>query len=186
MNKDLLVAQRYARALFELACETKKDELFEAELESLSAALKASPEIEKFLANPSIRTDEKGRFLEKLYQQPGKASEKVLLDFFKLLFKKHRFYLIHDIADSFKRIADVSQGQAVAELHSASMLKPEAARLIVERLERKAGVKITAKNLVDPSLIGGVVVKMNNKVIDGSVSNSLRQIKKALTKSQSI
>lgn len=186
MLKDLLVAHRYAAALFELARELFQDEAFEAELDSFSAALKSSPDLEKFLANPSVKTEEKRRFLERIYQPHHHVSYPVLLNFFTTLLEKGRFYLIHEITQHFKKLADELQGQGTAEIRSASALEPEAQARIVQRLEKIAGYKITVKNVVDPSLIGGVVVHVRNKVIDDSVSSKIRMMKKELTKIQSI
>ena len=186
MTKDLLAAQRYARALFEIARELHQDEWVEAELESFSASLRTSPEIEKFFANPALKSEDKGRFLQRLYSERSNPAFQMLLNFFAVLFEKHRFYLIHDIALSFKKIADEAQGQGTVEIRSAAVLKPEAEKQIVGRLERLSGNKITVKNVVDPSLIGGVLVRMNNKIIDDSVKSKIQSIKKELTKIQSI
>ena len=186
MTKDLLAAHRYASALFEIARELHQDEEVEAELESISAAFKKSPDIERFLANPSLKTGEKRNFLQRIYQERNHEIYEVLMNFFTILFEKNRFYLIHEIALYFKKIADEAQGQGVAEIHSAAVLKPEAQKQIVNRLEKMAGYTITVKNVVDPSLIGGVLVRVRNKVIDDSVKNKIHLIKKELTKIQSI
>ena len=183
MVKDLLAAQRYARALFEIARDLRRDEEIEAELETLSAAMKADPAIERFLSNPGLSLEDKKKFLGRLYRE---SSNEMLLNFFLVLFEKNRFYLIHDIALEFKRVADEAQGQGVAEIRSAVALKPEAQKAIVNRLEKIAGYKITVKSVVDPALIGGVAVKVRNKVIDDTVSNKIQTIKKELTKIQSI
>jgi F-type H+-transporting ATPase subunit delta len=194
--KDFIAARRYAQALFEIARDLHQDETIEAELESLSEALKSSPAIERSLANPALKTGEKRKFLQRIYQEsPPRAGlpraersdiYEVLLNFLTVLFEKNRFHLIHDIAVDFKRIADEAQGQGVAEIRSAAALKPEAQRQIVHRLEKLAGYKITVKSVVDPSLIGGVSVKVRNKVIDDTVKNKIGLLKKELTKIQSI
>ena len=186
MTKDLLAAHRYARALFEIARELYKDEEIEAELVSISQALRSTPQIEKFLTHPGLGIAEKKKFLNRIYQEQKHGVYEILLNFFLVLFEKNRFYLIHDIAVEFKRVADEMQGQGTVEIRSAVTLKPESERAIVSRLEKIAGYKITVKSFVDPSLIGGVSVKMNNKVIDDTVLNKLRSIKKELTKIHSI
>ena len=185
MTKDLLAAHRYAQALFEIARDMHKDEEIEAALEALSASLRQSPELEKSLANPALKVEEKRRFFQRLYQERSPLNE-VLLNFFTVLFEKGRFYLVHDIAVFFKRIADEAQGQGTAEIRSAVALRPEAQKLIVNRLEKLAGYKITVSSVVDPSLIGGVLVKVRNNVIDDTVKNKIQLFKKELTKIQSI
>jgi F-type H+-transporting ATPase subunit delta len=186
MVKDLLAAHRYAQALFEIARELHQDEQVEAELEAVSTALKNSPPIEKFLANPALKTDQKRKFLQRIYQERNHEIYEVLLNFFTILFEKNRFYLIHEIAVHFKRIADEAQGQGVAEIRSASALKPEAARQIANRLEKLAGYKIAVVHTVDPSLVGGVCVRVRNKVIDDSVKHKIQLMQKELTKIRSI
>ena len=196
MTKDLLAAQRYAKALFEIARDLHRDEEIEAELEALSAGLKKDPAIARFLSNPSLKQDQKRELLSRLYQpgvpKPGlplsgepKVNE-TILNFLLLLFEKNRFHLIHDIALEFKRIADEAQGQGSAEIRTAVALGAEAERLITSRLEKIAGYKITIKKIVDPSLIGGVMVKVKNKIIDDTVVHKLGMFKKELTKIQSI
>ena len=186
MTKDLLAAQRYARALFEIAMELHQDQAIETEFESISTAFKQTPGIEKFLANPALKIDEKRKLLQRIYQERNHEIYEVLLNFLTILFEKNRFYLIHDIAVYFKKIADEARGQGLAEICSASLLKPDAEKKIVNRLEKIAGYKITVKSTVDPALIGGVVVKVRNKVIDDSVKTKIGLIKKELTKIQSI
>lgn len=186
MTKDLLAAHRYAKALFEIARELHQDEEIEAELDSISAALKAAPQIEKFLTNPGLNLQEKKKFLGRIYQERNHEVYEILLNFFLILFEKSRFYLIHEVAVEFKRVADEAQGQGTAEIRSAAALKPEHERAIVSRLEKIAGYKITVKSFIDPSLIGGVAVKIRNKVIDDTVLNKIRSIKKELTKIHSI
>ena len=184
--RDLLVAERYARALFEIARVIHKDEEIEAELENLSLALKNSPDLERELSNPSIKAEIKRKFLLKLYQERKEAFYETLLDFYTILFKKNRFNLIHEISVCFKRIADEAQGQGVAEIRSASPLAAAHETQIVSRLEKIAGYKITVKKEVDPSLVGGVIVKIKNKIIDGSIQFQISEIKKELTKIRSI
>ena len=197
MKKDLTAARRYAQALFEISRDLHKDNEVESELDSLSAALKKMPEIEKFVENPSLKMEQKRALLRRIYQdRPPKAGlpkaggetpiDEILLNFLTILFEKNRFYLIHDIALNFKKIADEAKGQGVAEIHSATPLKPEAQNHIVQQLEKMAGYRITVQSLVDPALIGGILVKIKNKVIDDTVKNKIFQIKKELTAVQSI
>ena len=180
MVKDLLVAERYARALYEIARGIHRDDLIELELDNLSKALKNNPDLERFFENPYLKTDEKRKFLQKLYQERREEFYETLLDFFTVLFEKNRFGLIHEIALSFKRIADEAKGQGVAEVRSAVPLGAKQESQIINRLEEIAGYKITVKKEVDSSLIGGIVVKIKNKIIDGSVKFQIDSLKKEL------
>ena len=184
--KDLLAVNRYAQALFDIARLLHKDEEIEAELEAFSDALKRSPEIEKFLHNPRLRINEKKKFLQRIYQERRHEIYEVLLHFFMILFQKNRFNLVHEIAVSFKRIADEAQGQGVAEISTAAPLGKHQEERVVERLEKMAGYKIAVKKEIDPSLIGGLLVRVKNRVIDGSVKHQVDILRKELIKIRQI
>ncbi len=186
MVKDLLAAGRYAQALFEISRLTHEDSEIEAELESFSAALKKSPEIDKFLTNPLLKLDQKRDFLGRIFQERRYPYYETLLNFFTILFQKNRFHLIHEITVSFKRIADEAEGRGVAEIRSARTLDSKFEAMIVSRLEKIAGYRIQVKKEVDPKLIGGVFVKVRNKVIDGSVKHKIDSLKKELTKIRAV
>ena len=182
MVKDLLAATRYAEALFEIARSLHEDEAIEAELESLSEALRQSPGILKFLESPRLGFDAKREFLVRIYQERSHPIYEVLLNFFMLLFKKDRFHLIHEISKEFRRIADEAQGQGVAVLKIAAPIDAASEARLVSRLEKIAGHKIEVKKEIDPSLVGGVFVRVKNKVMDGSVKNRIHILKKELLK----
>jgi F-type H+-transporting ATPase subunit delta len=184
--KDLLVAYRYAEALFEIARQIHKDEEVEAELEAFCTALKKSPEFEMFFKNPQLSLDQRKTFLMRIYQGRNHEIYTILLNFFMILFKKHRFYLIHEILVNFKKIADEELGQGVAQIRTAVPLDTQSERVLVSRLEKMAGYKITVQKEVDPSLIGGVVVKLKNKVFDGSIRHKINLLTKELMRIKAI
>ena len=180
--KDLQAAKRYAQALFEIARVTYKDEEIEAELEAFSEALKKSADLEKFFGNPQFNLDQKRNFIEQIYQRKDRQTHEILLNFFAILFEKHRFYLIHEIAVEFKRIADEARGQGVAHIKTAVPLDAHLEAALVSRIEKLAGYKIMVRKEVDPLLIGGVVVRLENKIFDGSVRHQIDRMTKELTK----
>ena len=178
--KDILAANRYAEALLETVRAIGKDEEMEAELESLSTSLKDAPEIEKFLHHPQIDIEQKNQWFKKVYSEQDKTVSDILLKFITVLFKKNRFDLIHEISSAFKRMADEAQGQATAWIKTSIPLEIRSEQAIVSKLEKIAGYKIRVRKELDPSLIGGVVVKIRNKILDGSVKNRIHNLKRAL------
>ena len=86
-----------------------------------------------------------------------------------------------EIADSFKKIAAQAEGQKEVQIETAVALSSEAERAIIIRLEKMTGSKIVVKKKIDPLLIGGVVLKLQNRVFDGSVKNNIERIRKELT-----
>ncbi len=184
--KDLLAASRYANALVEISRLTHEDQVIETELESFSTALKKSPELEEFFKNPQLSLEQKRKFLMRIYQDRNHEIYETLLNFFMILFEKQRFYLIHEIAVSFKKIADEARGQGMAEIQTAVPLDSQSESAIISRLEAMAGYKIRVKKEIDPALIGGVVVKLNNQILDGSIRNRLHLLTKELTKIKAV
>lgn len=183
---SLQAAERYAMALFQIARLTHSDEEVEAELEHFSAALKSDASLEKFFLNPQVTDEDKRKVLLKIYQERKSEIYEQLLNFYSILFEKNRFDLIHDIAVSFKRIADEAQGQGTADITSARALSGSAEKEITVLLEKLAGYKIRVNKIVDPALVGGVVVKIKNKVLDGSIKHKIDNLKKELTRVSSI
>ena len=183
---DLLAGERYAEALFSVARLIHQDLEVQEELESFSSALKKAPDLEGFFGNPYFNLETKRRFLGKIYQKRMREVYGLLLNFFSLLLEKNRFHLIHEIFESYVRIVDRERGMGVAEIRTAVALDERSEKILIERLEKIAGYKIRVNKEVDPSLIGGVVVKIRNKVLDGSVKNRIEFFKKELTRIHSI
>ena len=183
---DTVAAQRYARALFEISREAGRDQWVEDELEAFSAALKGSEELQSFLESPKVSAEEKRKLLEKISPASGDAVAQVLNKFFALLLKKNRFTLIHEIAVAFKRISDEAQNEAMAEIKTAVPLTGDLERQMVSRLEKMTGAKIAVKKEVDPRLIGGVSVRMNNKILDGSIYSKIQSLKRQLVSARTI
>jgi F-type H+-transporting ATPase subunit delta len=182
--KDLQVAERYSKALLDLARKEGQDQAVEDTLTALSSALSASPELERFLMNPRLSPGERSGILSKLMK--GRPGEQLLTAFLETLFKKHRFELIHGVAESYKRLADIEQNEATVTITSASPLDEASERAIVSRVEKIGGFKAEVHKSVDPSLVGGVVVRYRNRVIDGSVKGRIEDFKKELTKQRTV
>lgn len=179
--KDIQVAERYARALFELAHQLGKDAVIEEDLCAFSEAVRVSADVRRFLLNPYVKVDQKKRFLASVWLKEGdKQAAQVLTGFVSILIDKGRIALIHEVADAYKKIADASQGEGHAEVWTAAPLEGDAEERIRKQVERFSGCKITLKKHLDPSLMGGAVLKFRNKVFDGSVAGQLRRIKQEL------
>jgi len=183
--KDLVAAERYAEALFEIAWRDRKDREYEEALFNLSKALKDDPAVDRFLQNPSVDVEAKKNCLKRIYPDKSDVSA-ALVSFFMLLLTRNRFGLVHEIATVFKKLADHAQGEGTAEIKSAVPLEPQAEARITAELERMAGYKLRVSKTVDPGLLGGVVVKMDYKIFDGSVINKIHRLSGELVAASSI
>jgi F-type H+-transporting ATPase subunit delta len=181
---DRLAANRYAQAAFEIAHAERRDQEIEDELGSLSASLKANPALEKKLLSPNLSLAGKKAVAAALYA--GSPNKKIMTGILSVIFEKGRFSLIHDVAEAYKRISDLSQGEGLAEITTAVPLDAAKEKEMTACLEALAGCKLVVQKTVDPSLIGGVKVKIRNKVYDGSVRGNLDRLQKELTNIKSV
>lgn len=177
---DRSAAARYAKALFELSREQKIDAEIEAALEELSRGLHASPGTEKLLMDPRLGLVEKRKMFTRAFSGASSAAGGLLLNFISVLFEKNRFGLIHDIAVSFKTISDEAQGESVAVVKTAAALDAASEQKLLAALEKRTGTKVVLKKEVDPSILGGVEVRIGNRVIDGTVRGGISRMKEQL------
>ncbi len=184
--RDLIIATRYAQALFNVVVAQHLDGEVEEELIAFSSALQSSSDLKKFFESPKFDFESKRKFLQRIYQERRSQQHGILINFFSLLLEKKRFYLIHEIAIAFKKISDDFQGQSVAEIKTAVPLDHPTEKMIVAQLEKLAGYHITVKKVVDPKLLGGVAVRVRNRIIDGSVRHELDRMKKVLTQIKTV
>lgn len=173
---------RYAKALFELAREARLDAEIEAALLELSQALQDAPQTQRLLTDPRLSLAQKREIFSRVLAHASAQASALLLNFLSVLFEKNRFHLIHDVALSFKTIADEAQGESVAVVRSARTLDAADEASLLTMLEKYTGTKVAMKKEVDASVLGGVEVRIGNRVIDGTVRGNLERLKEELLK----
>jgi len=112
----------------------------------------------------------------------GDKISRKLFNFLNLLIDKQRFNLISDIQNEFNKLVNKNKGLFVAEVSTASQISPDELEQIKRKLETLIGKneKVSIDSKTDPNLIGGVVVKMNDLVYDGSIKGRLENMKRRL------
>jgi F-type H+-transporting ATPase subunit delta len=181
---DRSAAKRYANALFELAREQKIDAEVESALAELSGALKGSVQAERLLMNPRLDLAEKRRMFTRILAGSGGPAGELLLNFFSVLFEKSRFNLVHEVAAEYKIIADQAQGESIAVVRTAQPLDPASEAKLTAVLEKRTGTKVFLKKEVDASVLGGVEVRIGNRVIDGTIRGGIARMRGELLKRQ--
>lgn len=177
-----LVTKTYGKALLDLAMEEKKvDELYE-EATAILTIVKDNPDLKLLMTHPKISMEEKQKSLAEIFQ--GKISAE-LMGFFKLLIEKDRFKEIEGILSFFLDEVKEIKGIGVAKVTSAVPLNVVEQKRIEEKLlqtTKYSSVEIQYD--VDESLIGGMIIRMKDRVIDGSVKTKISEMKKQLMKIQ--
>lgn len=173
----MIVANRYAKSLMELAVESKQLDAVRADMKTIEQVCAENREFELFLNSPVIKTDKKLAVMSSLFK--GKISD-LTLSFLNLITNKHRESIIHEIAKSFEDQYRSDKNILTAVVTSAKGLdattKQKVADLIKSQL--KGEVEIVEK--IDANTIGGFIIRIGDKQIDKTVARQLSNLKKQL------
>jgi F-type H+-transporting ATPase subunit delta len=171
------VAQRlYARALFEAAQDANRVDAVAGDLAELVRAMDEVPELRAFLQNPQIEPAGKADLLEQL---TADADERVR-NFVRLVAAKGRAGELPGISEELETLVDRAQGRLSVELTTSYELSDEEAASIMQTIEKASGRKVEATRTVDPSLIGGIVLRIGSHLADGSVRGRLERLRHEL------
>lgn len=168
-----IVSERYALSLYEVAKECGQVERFLEELTQAAQVFEDYPEYLKLLTTPSIPLPEKQETLKKVFG--GKAHEYVL-NFLLLLTEKRRIGLIAEICKSYRDQYYFDEGIAEVVAVTAAPMEKALQEKLREKMCAVTEKKVILKNEVDPKLIGGIIVRIDNRQVDTSVKTRLAEI----------
>jgi F-type H+-transporting ATPase subunit delta len=166
-------ARRYADAAFAIAERDGNVRAWLTHLER-AAALVSDEKAENLLDNPALPLDKRRELLEAAI---GKDAPPALLNLLLLLLRRGRIELVPRIAIALRELVDRKSGIRRAVVTSASELSAQEVRALEERLERDTGGKVELQVKVDPSLLGGLVVRVGDRLLDGSVRGRLERLR---------
>jgi F-type H+-transporting ATPase subunit delta len=177
-----VVARRYARALLDVATE-KGDSGLREELSELATLFSSSAELRTVLVHPGIPAEKKVAVVHALWrkEKPSKLLEKLVA----LLVEKRRIELLPLIAKAYARLWNAERGIVEAEVVSAFPMESAAAHALSAAVAGTLGKKIELREQVDPSLVGGLLLRMQGRVYDGSVRARLRALRERLAGTES-
>ncbi len=168
------VARRYAQALTEEAQSTGALDASDADVALIAETLEGSRDLRMALTSPIISHDKKLAILERLFE--GKVSD-LTLRFLRLLVTKQRDGQIPSILDAYRQLRDERTGTVEALIRTAAPLSPDEAERLKAVLEARSGSTVRMDLRVDPSLIGGLVVRLGDIVFDRSVKHQLETLR---------
>ena len=173
----MAVAHRmYARALFQAAQDADRVDAVSADLAELSRAVDEVPELRAFLRNPQIEPAGKGEVLEQLTA----GADELVRNFVRLVAEKSRAGELPEISAELGVLVALAQNRLSVELTTSYELSDEEAKSIVQTIEKASGRTVDATRTVDPSLIGGIVLKIGSHRADGSVRGRLERLRHEL------
>lgn len=173
-----LVAKTYAGALFEVALEEKSIDKYLEEINFIVDSCKKNPQFYQILNTPEIKNDEKKKVIDKVF---GKKINKLIINFIKILIDKRRIKNLYLIAEKFESIVTDYKGIVKVTAVTAMPLDKDDIKKLKKRLALATGKEIKLDNQIDKDLIGGILIKLGDKVIDGTVKGKLEELEKKLT-----
>jgi F-type H+-transporting ATPase subunit delta len=173
----MIVANRYARSLMELATETGKLDKVREDIKSLIRVIEENRELRLFLKSPVIKADKKEKVFAQLFE--SKFSP-LTFGFLKLLARKGREGILYEIAKAFDEQYKKSKNIFTAVVISADGLDKATRSKMQELVEQQTNGEVELIEKVDPSAIGGFILRIGDKQIDRTVARQLSNLKKEL------
>ena len=180
--KNLVVARRYAKALLLIGKEDGQADTYREELQGVAGLLKG--ELEQAVCNPLYNAKGRKKVLQTVVDKLGLSS--VMKSFLLLLFDKNRIGFLDNICEFYQKFADELKGVARASLVSATELSDEAVEKIRTALSNRTGKDVKLEVEQDPSLIGGIVTRIGDLVLDGSIKTQLLSMRESLKRGEGV
>ena len=172
------VAGRYASALLETANEQGQLAAIEADIDTVQGALAESDDLRRMVRSPVFSAEDQAKALDALLGRIG--VNPLTLNFFKVLARNRRLFAAEDIIRAFKALAAEARGEVQAEVTSAVALNDSQLDALKEQLKNSVGKDVQLEATVDPSLLGGLIVKIGSRMIDSSLKTKLATLNRRM------
>jgi F-type H+-transporting ATPase subunit delta len=174
---DIRAAKRYAMALFEIAQRQGKLEAIERDLDAILDLMQLTPALRRMWESPLVPAGRKRALVSELL---GASLDGLTLSFLRLLVDKRREDILEATREEIHRQADASRKLVRAEAIFAVAPTPAEEAGLVQSLQQRTGEQVDLTIRVDPAILGGVVVRMRDTIIDGSVRGTLERLREQL------
>jgi len=172
------LASVYARSLFEAAHDAGNLDTVKEQVGQFADALDADRDLQVFFFSPYLTTEDKKEGLRKAVT----GEEPIVRNFLELLIENHRMPALFRIRREFDRLWEEEHRLLPVQITSAVELDEEVVRGIGERIGQQTGRTVELSSNVDPDVLGGLVVRVGNTVLDASVRHRLEQLRKQVTR----
>jgi F-type H+-transporting ATPase subunit delta len=172
------IASVYARSLFEVAKEQDKLDRVRDQLGEFADALDATRELQVFFFSPYFSTPEKEEGLDRAVS----GAEEILINFIKLLIENHRTPVIFRVRREFDRLWEQENQLLPVVVTSAVELDQRTVSQIGDRIAEQTGRKVDLSSQVDPEILGGIVVRVGNSILDASIRNRLESLRRQVAR----
>jgi F-type H+-transporting ATPase subunit delta len=172
------LAERYAAALFELADERRALDAVADDLRALRAMLHDSADLSRLIRSPVLSREEQGKAIE-LVAEHAELSQ-LTRDFLAVVARNRRLFAVPAMIEAYLSQLAARRGEVTAEVTAAQPLTGAQNTALTDQLRRAVGGQVAVDFKIDPGLIGGMVVKVGSRMVDGSLRSKLQRLRLAL------
>jgi F-type H+-transporting ATPase subunit delta len=170
------IADVYGRSLFDVASEHDKADLIREQLGQFADALQDNRDLAIFFFSPYFSTPEKEDGLKRALD----GADVTLVNFLNLLIEKHRMPVIFRIRRVYDALWEKTHHILPVQISTAIELDAGVAKQLGDRIEETTGQKVQLTSTVDPDILGGIVLRVGNSILDASIRNRLENLRKAV------
>jgi F-type H+-transporting ATPase subunit delta len=172
------IARVYAKSLFEVASEKGSLDVVREQLGQFSEALADNPELSTFFFSPYFSTAEKKEGLEKAVT----GADPTVLNILELMLENHRMPAIHRLRREYDRLWDQENKLLPVDITSAVALDEDVVKRLGDQIGEQTGRKVQLNAHVDPDVLGGIILRVGNQILDASIRNRLDQLRRSVAK----
>ena len=172
------IAKRYATALFDLASETDDISSLEKNVETLTQAIDESPDLNSLISSPIYSRDQQKNAIGAIAKQMGVSA--VMINALSLMAEKRRLFVVPTFLSVLKDLISESKNEITAEVVSAQSLSKGQVEKLGKSLKNNFGKDVKISATVDPTLIGGMVVKVGSRMIDTTIRAKLNSLQNTM------
>jgi len=180
--KNTILAKRYAKALFAVGKDDGALDSYIEPLQNFAQMYRDLPEMSDALTNPMYPQDVKEKVMEELVK--AASLSQVMANFLNLLVQKGRAEVLPDIAETFQAMVDQERNICQGTVVSAMALSADLQEKVKSTLENITGKQVVLSAEVDPAIIGGIIAKVGDLVLDGSIKTQLASLKESIKGSE--
>ena len=173
------LAEVYSRALFQAAEGQDKLDVVHEQVGAFADALESNRDLAVFFFSPYFSTEEKKDGLGKVLD----GADELVRNFLELLIEKHRVPAVYRIRRAYDARWEEANKLLPVEVTSAIELDPETVEQIGQKIGERTGRRVQLESTVDPDILGGIVVRVGDRIIDASIANRLESLRKQVARS---
>ena len=173
------LAERYAAALFELADERHALDEAAGDLRELRAMLAESGDLMRLVRSPVLSRAEQGKAIEALAERASLS--KLTCDFLAIVARNRRLFAVPAMIEAYLAKLAERRGEVTAEVTAAQALSEAQQNSLIDQLRRVVGSRVAIDVKIDPSLLGGMIVKIGSRMVDGSLKGQLQRLQLSMT-----